>query len=88
MLAGAGAAVPIVTLLVITYATSGQLFNPAYDYLYHLELGYTSFGYNGEWSVSDIRYIPQNIGIMLFGMPRWMPDFNGVFGARAGIRCV
>jgi hypothetical protein len=38
MLAGAGAAVPVVTLLVITYATSGQLFNPAYDYLYQREL--------------------------------------------------
>ena len=61
MLAGAGAAVPLVTLLVVTYATSGHLFNPAYDYLYHLELGYP-LNYHADWSITDIRYIPQNLG--------------------------
>ncbi len=84
MLAGAGAAVPIAALLVVTYATTGHLFNPAYDYLYHLELGYTSFGYNPAWSVSDIRYIPQNIATMLFGLPRIMPDFYSVFPGTGG----
>jgi len=78
MLAGAGAAVPILTLLVVTYATSGHLFNPAYDYLYHLELGYP-FGYNADWSITDLRYIPQNFGIMFFNQPWWMAsaDANG-----------
>ena len=84
MLAGAGAAVPIAALLVVTYATTGHLFNRAYDYLYHLELGYTSFGYNPAWSVSDIRYIPQNIATMLFGLPRIMPDFYSVFPGTGG----
>jgi hypothetical protein len=84
MLAGAGAAVPLFTLLVITYATSGHLFNPAYDYLYHVELGYTYFNYNPEWSITDIRYIPQNIGIMLFGMPRILPQFSSVFPGNSG----
>ena len=78
MLAGAGAAIPLVTLLVVTYATSGHLFNPAYDYLYHNELGYP-LNYNPDWSVTDIRYIPQNLGIMFAGMPRIMPQWSGVF---------
>jgi hypothetical protein len=84
ILAGAGAAVPLFTLLVITYATSGHLFNPAYDYLYHVELGYTSFNYNAQWSITDIRYIPQNIGIMLFGTPRILPQFSSVFPGNSG----
>jgi hypothetical protein len=85
ILAGAGAAVPILTLLVVTYATSGHLFNPAYDYLYHLELGYP-FGYNPDWSITDLRYIPQNFGIMFFNQPWWMAsaDANGQALCTAG----
>jgi len=81
MLAGAGAAVPVVTLLIITYATSGHLFNPAYDYLYHLEVGVYGgvFPYHAGWSITDIRYIPQNLGIMLFGTPKILPDFGGIY---------
>jgi hypothetical protein len=86
MLAGAGAAVPLVTLLVVTYATSGHLFNPAYDYLYHVELGEYggAFNYHSDWSITDIRYIPQNLGIMLFGMPRILPQFAGVYPGDSG----
>jgi hypothetical protein len=76
MLAGAGAAVPLVSLLVITYATSGHLFNPAYDYLYHNELGYP-LNYNPVWSITDIRYILQNLGIMFGGIPRILPQLVG-----------
>ncbi|MGD0020138.1 MAG: hypothetical protein ABSD62_12860 [Candidatus Limnocylindrales bacterium] len=85
-LAGAGVAVPLVTLLVVTYATSGHLFNPAYDYLYHLELGEYGgvFGYHSEWSITDIRYVPQNLGIMLFGVPRILPQFSGVYPGDSG----
>jgi hypothetical protein len=75
LLAGAGAGIPLITLLVVTYATSGQLFNPAYDYLYHLELAYP-FGYHADWSVSDIRYIPQNLSIMLLNQPWWYAAAN------------
>jgi hypothetical protein len=86
MLAGAGAAVPLVTLLVVTYATSGHLFNPAYDYLYHVELGEYggAFNYNPAWSITDFRYIPQNLGIMLFGMPRILPNFSSVYPGDGG----
>jgi hypothetical protein len=76
LLAGAGAAVPVVTLLVVTYATSGQLFNPAYDYLYQRELvAYGSvLNYNADFSISDLRYIPQNLLIMLFSLPDFFPQ--------------
>jgi hypothetical protein len=73
MLAGAGAAVPLVTLLVVTYATSGHLFNPAYDYLYRNEVG-LPLNYHADWSITDIRYIPQNLMIMLFGTPDILPS--------------
>jgi hypothetical protein len=75
ILAGTGVAIPVLTLLVVTYATSGHLFNPAYDYLYRLELGYP-FGYHSDWSVSDIRYIPQNLQIMLLNQPWWFASAN------------
>jgi hypothetical protein len=74
LLAGAGAAVPLVALLVYTYASSGHLFNPAYDYLYHQELGYTFLNYHAEWSIEDIRYVPQNLAIFLFQPPLIAPD--------------
>jgi hypothetical protein len=79
MLAGAGAAVPLVTLLVITYATSGHLFNPAYDYLYNVETGYGVFAYNPDWSITDIRYIPQNLMIMLFQTPKIDPTVASIY---------
>jgi hypothetical protein len=81
MLAGAGAAVPLVALLVYTYAGTGHLFNPAYNYLYQNELAYAAYGlpYNAAWSIEDIRYIPQNLGIMLFSTPHFFPTLKGVF---------
>lgn len=90
MLAGAGAAVPLVTLLVLTYATSGHLFNPAYDYLYHYEVSTGAFDYNADWSITDIRYIPQNLAVMLFSGPRIMPDFYSIYpnGSAGTALCV
>jgi hypothetical protein len=91
MLAGAGAAVPLMTLLVVTYATSGHLFNPAYDYLYHVELGEYGgvFHYHANWSITDIRYVPQNLMIMLFEIPRILPHFAGVYPGDSGTQlCV
>jgi hypothetical protein len=35
--------------------------------------GYPNLGYNGDWSIEDPRYIPQNLGIMLFMPPNVMP---------------
>jgi hypothetical protein len=73
LLAGAGAAMPLLALLVYTFASTGNLFNPAYDYLYHRELGYWFLNYHADWSIEDLRYVPQNLEIMFLRMPLIAP---------------
>src|SRR5690606_1638617 len=34
---------------------------------------YPTLGYNLDWGIEDPRYIPQNLGIMLFGTPILFP---------------
>jgi hypothetical protein len=73
--AGLGAALPILALVLYNVITTGYVFHPAYDYLYALEAnGYPTLGYHPEWAVEDPRYIPQNIGIALFGLPDLFPS--------------
>ncbi len=70
-----GAAIPVLALLVYNVATTGQAFHPAYDHLYQLEARmYTGLGYHAEWAAEDPRYLPQNLGIMLFSTPQVLPD--------------
>jgi hypothetical protein len=72
--AGLGAALPLLALVLYNVATTGHVFHPAYDYLYVLESnGYPSLGYHPEWAVEDPRYIPQNLGIALLGLPDVLP---------------
>jgi hypothetical protein len=72
--AGIGMAIPIAGLLVYTFAATGQLFSPVYEALYRYEVfAYPDLGYNGAWSLQDLRYIPQNLGLMLFNTPDLMP---------------
>ena len=72
--AGLGAAVPILILVLYNLATTGHVLHPAYDYLYNLESnGYPTLGYHPQWAVEDPRYIPQNLGIALFGLPDLLP---------------
>jgi hypothetical protein len=73
--AAAGAAVPIGLLVLYNLFTTGHLFHPGYDYLYDLETrGYPSLGYHADWSMEDPRYLPQNAGIALFGLPDVLPS--------------
>ena len=73
--AGIGAAIPIGALLLFNYATTGSLIHPGYDYQYQLEAtGYPGLHYNPEWAVEDIRYVPQNLVIMLLRAPVLFPD--------------
>jgi hypothetical protein len=73
--AGLGALVPIGALLVYNLVTTGHLVHPGYDYLYGLEAhGYGALGYNPAWNIEDIRYLPQNLRIMLTSMPAIFPD--------------
>jgi len=72
--AGLGAALPILGLVLYNVLSTGHVFHPAYDYLYTLEAnGYPTLGYRPEWAVEDPRYIPQNLGIALFGLPDVLP---------------
>ena len=60
---------PLLLLLVYNVATTGHVFNPGYEYQYQLEAnGYPTLGYHPDWSMEDPRYIPQNVGIALFGL--------------------
>jgi hypothetical protein len=73
--AALGAAIPIAALLAYNIVSTGHVFNPAYDYLYHLEAGfYTALNYNPAWGIEDPRYLVQNLGIMLFSTPAIAPD--------------
>ena len=73
--AGLGAAIPVAALLLYNLVSTGHLFHPGYQFLYEQEAGfYTTLGYNLAWGIEDPRYVPQNIGIMLFGTPAIAPD--------------
>lgn len=67
--AGVGALIPVLLLLGYNLATTGELFHPAYDYLYETEYRPQPGLVNPDWAAEDPRYIPQNIGIMLAQMP-------------------
>ena len=72
--AGIGAAIPMAALALYTWAATGSLFNPVYEALYRQELvAYPGLGYNAAWAAEDVRYIPQNLGIMLASLPTVMP---------------
>ena len=36
--------------------------------------GYPTLGYHPDWAIEDPRYLPQNLGIMLLGLPDILPD--------------
>jgi len=74
--AGLGAAIPVGVLLAYNLITAGAIVHPGYEYLYQLEAnGYRALGYNPAWSIEDIRYLPQNLGIMFLSTPALFPDF-------------
>ena len=72
--AGVGAAIPVLGLVAYTLAATGEPFNPVYEALYRYEvLAYPDLGYNGSWALQDVRYVPQNLALMLGGLPELMP---------------
>lgn len=71
----AGAAIPVAALISYNVVTTGHVFHPAYDHLYQLEArAYTGLGYRPDWAAEDPRYVPQNLGIMLFSTPILFPE--------------
>jgi hypothetical protein len=67
--AGMGALVPVLLLLAYNLTTTGEVFHPAYDYLYEVEYRPRPELVHPEWAAEDPRYIPQNVGIMLGALP-------------------
>ncbi len=72
--AALGAAIPVGVLALYNLVTAGAVFHPGYDYLYKLEAGfYTPLNYHADWLIEDVRYLPQNFGIMFLDGPVWSP---------------
>jgi hypothetical protein len=72
--AALGAGIPIGLLVVYNVVSTGHLFHPGYQYLYELEAGfYTQLNYHLDWQIEDLRYLPQNFGIMFLNGPVWFP---------------
>jgi hypothetical protein len=72
--AALGAGIPIAALVVYNLATTGHVIHPGYQHLYELEAGfYRPLNYHVEWGIEDIRYLPQNFGIMFLNTPVWHP---------------
>jgi hypothetical protein len=85
--AGLGVAIPVVALAAYNLASTGHFFHPAYEYQYRLEANaYTFLGYDPAWAVEDPRYLPQNLALMLAGLPSILPSCaagtaRGIFDA-------
>jgi hypothetical protein len=73
--AALGAVIPVAALVGYNLVSTGEVFHPAYEYLYQAEAyGYPTLGYNPSWGIEDPRYIPQNLAIALFSTPVLLPD--------------
>jgi hypothetical protein len=73
--AALGAVIPIGALLVYNLVTTGHILHPGYQHLYELEAGfYKPLNYHLEWWIEDVRYLPQNFGIMFLNTPVWLPN--------------
>lgn len=90
--AAIGAAIPVLGLVLYNLVTTGHIFHPAYEYLYRVETGFYPLlfpylEYNPEWAIEDPRYIPQNLRLMLLGLPEILPRcdlpgaIRGIFDA-------
>ena len=72
--AALGAGIPLAALAVYNVVSTGHLFHPGYQHLYELEAAYyTPLNYHLDWEIEDLRYLPQNFGIMFLSTPVWEP---------------
>jgi len=72
--AAIGMAIPLLGLLAYNVVATGTPFSPVYEALYRLEIAaYPDLGYNAAWALEDLRYVPQNLGVMLTGLPSFLP---------------
>jgi len=72
--AALGAGIPLAALAVYNLVTTGHILHPGYQHLYELEAGfYKPLNYHIDWWIEDVRYLPQNFGIMFLNTPVWLP---------------
>jgi hypothetical protein len=73
--AALGAGIPLVALGVYNLVTAGSLVHPGYQHQYELEAAfYQPLDYHIDWSIEDLRYLPQNFAIMFLNTPVWLPN--------------
>jgi len=73
--AALGAGIPLAALAVYNLVTTGHILHPGYQHLYELEAGfYKPLNYHIDWWIEDVRYLPQNFGIMFLNTPVWLPN--------------
>ena len=72
--AGLGASIPVLGLFAYNVATTGHVFHPGYEYQYQREQGYVTLGYHPDWSIEDVRYLPQNLRIAFLTVPDILPQ--------------
>ena len=87
--AGLGAIIPVGLLLAYNVATTGHVFHPGYEYQYQKEAnGYQALGYHPDWAIEDLRYVPQNLGIMFLSTPAILPASEpDAFGGEGDAVC-
>ncbi len=71
---GAGAAIPLLLLAGYNLASTGQFFNPAYAEIARVEYHPDPALYHPTWGVEDVRYIAQNLPLVLFNPPEFNPS--------------
>jgi hypothetical protein len=72
--AAAGAVIPLALLVTYNLVSTGSPFHPAYDYAYRTEYTPRAELRHDDWAPEDIRYIPQNLVIMLAWLPTLRPQ--------------
>ena len=70
---GIGVAIPLAALVAYNLASTGQVFNPAYNAIARIEYHPMPALYHAGWGVEDLRYIPQNLVFALSHLPDVRP---------------
>jgi hypothetical protein len=88
--AGLGAVIPVGLLLAYNLATTGHVLHPGYEWQYQKEArDYEILGYHADWSIEDVRYVPQNLGILFLSTPAIAPDRElNIYGQEGDELCV
>ncbi len=68
--AAIGMAIPLLALAAYNLAATGHLFNPAYNAIARVEYRPDPTLYHPTWGIEDLRYIPQNLALVLFRLPQ------------------